>query len=71
MAKIKKNDLKKMSKDDLVKHLTELKKDLMGLKAKASTGTALESPGRIKAVKKNIARVIMFMNQKKEETKTK
>ena len=71
MAKIKKNDLKRMGKDDLKNHLVELKKQLMGLKAKASTGTALESPGMIKAVKKNIARVITLMNQKKEETKTK
>lgn len=67
MAKIKKNDLKKMNKEDLNKNLLDIKKELMILKSKASTGTALESPGKIKAVKRNIARMITFIKIKKEE----
>lgn len=70
MAKLKKNDLKKMTKIDLEKHLVELKKDLMGLRAKASTGAAVESPGRIGAVRRNIARVITFINLKEEVVKS-
>jgi len=71
MAKLKKNDVKKLNREDLQKNLVELKKELMMLRAKASTGTAMESPGRIKSVKRNIARMITFVKLKKEEIKKK
>lgn len=67
MAKQKKNDVKKMNREDLQKNLLELKKELLMLRAKASTGTAIESPGRIKSTKRNIARIITFVKMKKEE----
>lgn len=65
----KKNDVKNLSKDDLNKFLLDLKKELMILRAKASLGTALESPGKIKSVKRNIARVLTFINQKEVKEK--
>lgn len=73
MQTIKKNELKKMGEAQLKDKLTELRKELMKLNTQKSSGGSLENPGRIKALKKTIAKMITIQNQKnknpKEETR--
>ena len=51
-------DIKKMSKEDLDKKLVELRKDLMKENAQIATGTTPKSPGKIKVMKKTIAKIL-------------
>ena len=45
--------------------IIEFRKELMKLQAQAATGTAVKNPGLIKQTKKNIARILTKMNQRK------
>ncbi len=67
MAKIRKKELNQMSKELLKNTLDELSKELFKLNAKRAIGTALESPGRIKQIKKTIARIHTIQNKNIKE----
>ena len=54
-----------MDNKQLNENLKELEKELIKLNTQVSTGTTLESPGRVRAVKRTIARINTFMNQTK------
>ena len=72
MAKIKARELRKLSKEELNNKVKDLRKDLIKINAQRSTGTAVENPGKIKQVRKAIARIFTVMNEKPakvEETK--
>ena len=67
---MKKLELKQMSKDQLNEKLVELRKDLMRLNSQRSTKTVPENPGRLKLIRRNIARILTFESQKtKQEVK--
>ena len=70
MAIIKKSEFKNMSIDDMKKRTIELKKELMKLKAQVARGTPAENPGKIRAIKRTIARLLFFMKTKGGATKT-
>ncbi len=65
MVILKSKDIKSMTKEELEEKLRELKKEIMKERVQISTGTALKSPGQIKATKKTIARILTHLNQKK------
>ena len=67
MAIVRKNELMNISLDDLNKKLTELRKELIKLNAQISMGTTPESPGKIKLIKKTIAKLKMFINEKERQ----
>jgi len=71
MAKTHKNDLKKLSSEELNKKLAEVNLELMKLRSQKSSGAVLESPGMVKSFKRNKARILTFLNQKKEDNKNK
>lgn len=72
MATLKKKEIKLMNETQIKTKLAELKKELMKLKAQSSTGTSPQNPGRIGAIKRTIARMLTFLNQrKKQEVKVK
>ena len=58
-----------MNEESLRNTLNELNKELFKLNAKRAIGTALESPGRIKQIKKTIARIYTIQNKTKEVNK--
>ena len=58
MAIIKKSDLKKMKADELDKKLVELRQELMKANAQITSGTVPENPGRVREMKKTIARLL-------------
>jgi len=66
---IKKQELKQMNPERLDATLVELKKDLMKLQSQISTGKNPEKPGRIKQIKKNIARIHTYKTQLKKSIK--
>ncbi|HLC86143.1 MAG TPA: 50S ribosomal protein L29 [Candidatus Nanoarchaeia archaeon] len=65
MAVLKKSELKKMSTEEMNKRMLEIKKELMKLRAQASRGTQPENPGKIRALRRAIARILTVQNQKK------
>ena len=72
MAIIKKNELKKLDKQSIENKLIDLKKELMKLNTQVSTGTLPENPGRIKEIKRTIAKMIFTLKkfeQNKEDKK--
>lgn len=51
------DEIKRTSVPDLNKKLIELKKEQIKLNSQAAMGTQLKSPGQIKQIKRNIARI--------------
>lgn len=61
-------DLKSLPRKELEGRLTELKKELMKVNVQASVATP-KSPGKIRYMKRTIARIVTLLNQKKAERK--
>ena len=61
---MKKRDLKKMSNSDLDKNLNDLRLELMKEKANVEMGGNVKNPGRIRAIRKNIARILTLKAEK-------
>ena len=59
-----------MSKGEIQERMKELRKELIKLNSQRSTGTTPEKPGRIKQLKKTIAKMLTELKSKEnEETK--
>jgi large subunit ribosomal protein L29 len=56
-------DLRRLANDELVSKLREAKEELFNLRFQAATGQ-LESHGRLRAVRKEIARVYTVMRER-------
>ena len=56
MAIIRVNEIRKLTKEDRAKRLSELKAELSKLMATKAMGGSIENPGRIRLLKKTIAR---------------
>jgi len=67
MPILRKNELQNMSSGQIEDKLKELRKELMKLNAQLSMGTTLESPGKMKAIKKTIAGLILLLHKRKSE----
>jgi len=67
MAIIKKNEFGQMNEKSLNDKLVELKKELMKYNSQRSSGTPPDNPGRVREVKKTIARIYTKLGQKKIE----
>jgi len=65
MAIIKKSEFKQMNEAQLKNKLEELKKEMVKIRAQISMHTALENPGRVKAVRKTIARIHTSLKMKR------
>lgn len=63
---MKVKELRKIEKSSMESKIIELKKDLMKLNAQVATGTTPENPGRIRSIKKTLARIYTIQNEKKE-----
>ena len=56
-------DARKLSKKELRAKLEELQKELMKLKSQVASGATPENPGRIKEIKRSIARIMLMKNK--------
>ncbi len=63
---MKKKEIRSMNDKELKNMLSELQKDLIKLNAQVATGTQLKSPGQVRQIKKNIARVMTAQKNKEE-----
>lgn len=62
---MKKNELKKMDKKKMESLLIDLKRDLMKLNAQRASGTPPENPGKIRTIRRSIARILTFKKNTK------
>jgi ribosomal protein L29 len=66
---MKNDEIRRTSVQDLNSKLTELRKELVKLYGQAAMGTQLKSPGQIKQIKRNIARIETELKNKGEDAK--
>ena len=64
MAIIKKKEMKNLSNDELKEKLQELSIELSSEKAAIASGTRAENPGRVREIRKTIARILTILNQR-------
>jgi len=57
MVLIRKKDIRNMSEKDMEKNINEFKLELAKEKANVAIGASVTSPGRIREIKKTIARI--------------
>jgi len=69
MALIKKSELASMNIEQLKTKLAELKKEMIKINMQIASHTTPENPGKIKATKKMIARIIALISQKRTTKK--
>jgi large subunit ribosomal protein L29 len=68
MAIFKLKELREMKADERRKKLNELRAELLRLKAQKNSGT-IENPGRIREIRKAIARILTIENEIKKGVK--
>ena len=66
MAIYKTKELRAMAKEELNEKLQQLETELSKEKGAVASGTKPENPGKIKEVRKTIARIITIKKEKEE-----
>jgi large subunit ribosomal protein L29 len=62
-------EIKALNEADKKKKLADLKMQLVKLNLQVSTGTTLKKPKELREIKKDIARILTSLNNKKEVKK--
>ena len=62
-------EIRSMDGKDLSKKLSELRLDLMKEKASVKRGRAIKNPGRIRVLRRDIARILTIKREKSEVKK--
>jgi large subunit ribosomal protein L29 len=65
LARLKLKTLREMNEQDLAEKLAELKADLAKLKLEKSKGTLKKQTGHIKWLRRDIARMMTLLNERK------
>jgi large subunit ribosomal protein L29 len=60
---MKMEDIRKMSRDEKIKKLTELENELLRIRTLVRSGGAIENPGMVKAIRKDIARLKLALGE--------
>ena len=63
---MKANDIRKLSTEEIKKKIAESKEELFNLRMKQATGS-LENPGRIKELRKTVARLKTILREREIE----
>tara|TARA_Y100000310_G_C20552540_1_gene748842 strand:- start:848 stop:1060 length:213 start_codon:yes stop_codon:yes gene_type:complete len=69
MVIIRKNEMVKMDKKILNDKLRELNKELIKINAQIAMGTVPENPGKIKEIRRTIARIKTMQNTERGKEK--
>ncbi len=67
MPQLKPDEIRDMEPEERKDKLEELRDELLHEKGVAAMGGAPESPGRIRAIKSNIARILTIMNEMEDK----
>lgn len=59
--------IRAMGKQQMLDRITELRKQLLKFNSQIAVGTIPESPGKVKQIKKEIARILTIMNEPLKE----
>jgi large subunit ribosomal protein L29 len=62
--RLKKKELSGMSVDELQQNVVELKQELSKEKSTIASGTKSENPGKIRKIRRDIARLLTIINEK-------
>ncbi len=65
MAILRANELREMSIDELKEKLIELKRELFKERVAVATSGSPSNPGRMRELRRTIARILTIMNEKK------
>lgn len=65
MAIFRAGEVHQMSDSELVEQLSKLRLELMQLRAKVSAGGSTENPGRIRELRRTIARILTEQRNRK------
>ena len=65
MAILTKDEIRGMSIDDAQKKIVDIKKELIKENAQIATGTTPKSPGKVREMKKSVARLLTKINKEK------
>lgn len=65
MATIKAKELRELPIEELEAKISSMKNDLSKEKAQISSGTKAENPGKIKKIRREIAKTFTIINEKK------
>ncbi|MEM0448995.1 MAG: 50S ribosomal protein L29 [Methanomassiliicoccales archaeon] len=66
MALLRTKEIREMSPEDRAKRLRELRDELMHERGTAAMGGAPANPGRIRAIRTNIARILTVQREEKK-----
>jgi large subunit ribosomal protein L29 len=69
MAIIKIKELRSMDEKTMSNKLAELRNELISINAQIAMGTVPENPGRVKEIKKTIAKILTVKKQMEGEDK--
>ena len=58
-----------LAREELSSRMMELKRELLKLNVEVASGANTSSPGKIRQVKKNIARILTILNEKSKGDK--
>ncbi len=67
MSRIRMKTLRELNEHDLLDRLQQLRSDLTKLKIESSKGTLRKESGKIKPLKKNIARIMTRQSELKKK----
>ena len=68
MVILRSSEIREMELDEIQKKLDELKAEYAKNISKSAAAGVYENPGKIKELKKTIARVLTIINEKEKET---
>ena len=60
---MKMKDIRKMSREEKLKKLTELENELLRVRTLIRSGGAIENPGMVKALRKDVARLKLALGE--------
>ncbi len=66
MAIVRAKEIREMSDDQVEKQLKDLRSELLKERAITSTGGAPENPGRIRELRRTIARILTIRKEEKK-----
>jgi len=66
MAIVRAKEIRGMSDDQVEKQLSDLRKELLRERAITATGGAPENPGRIRELRRTIARILTIQKEEKK-----
>lgn len=66
---MKKWEIKKMRKEELLKKLEEIRRELMIVESKKASGASPDNPGKVRHLRKTIARILTEINRREKGKK--